>query len=295
MQVLKFGGTSVASAENITKVIAIVTHALTAGPAIVVVSALSGTTDALISVGRDAAAGQERFRATLRHLEERHLTVAEQLLPTAEDQAAIQPWLTAQFAELATLADGIFALGELSARTLDRLMSYGEILSSQLIAKAFQVKGLPAFWGDSRHWLRTDSTFGAARVDEVTSQRLSHELAAKVVDSLCIMPGFIGADAAGNTTTLGRGGSDYTAALAAAMVEADKLEIWTDVSGMLTADPRLVRSAQPISRLSYEEAMELPHRLHRGRVQHLGPEVRQLHGLLVAEAADGLRRAHQAR
>ncbi|RYY08704.1 MAG: hypothetical protein EOO36_23410 [Cytophagaceae bacterium] len=107
--------------------------------------------------------------------------------------------------------------------------------------------------------MRTDSSFGAARVDEATSQRLSDELANKVFDSLCIMPGFIGADAEGNTTTLGRGGSDYTAALAAAMVRADKLEIWTDVSGMLTADPRLVRSARPIARISYEEAMELSH------------------------------------
>ncbi|RZK21434.1 MAG: aspartate kinase, partial [Hymenobacter sp.] len=259
MQVLKFGGTSVASAENIRKVIAIVKHTLLSGPTIVVVSALSGTTDALISVGQAAARGDEAFRATLRHLEERHLTVAAQLLPTAEAQAAVQPWLTAQFAELAKLADGIFALGELSARTLDRLMSYGELLSSQLITHAMQAEGLPAFWGDSRLLIRTDSNFGAARVDEVATKRLIDYYETQTSGGLCISSGFIAADAEGNTTTLGRGGSDYTAAILAAALSAEKLEIWTDVSGMLTADPRLVRSARPIARISYEEAMELSH------------------------------------
>ena len=259
MQVLKFGGTSVASAENIRKVMAIVTKALPAGPAIVVVSALGGTTDALIKVGRDAADGDEHFRATLRHLEERHLTVAEQLLPTTEAQLEIQPWLTAQFAELARLADGIFALGELSDRTLDRLMSYGELLSSQLITKAFQAQGLPAFFGDSRLVIRTDSRYGAARVDMAATTRNLRAYEAQTQESLCIAPGFIAADAEGNTTTLGRGGSDYTAAILAAAAGAEKLEIWTDVSGMLTADPRLVRPARPIPRISYEEAMELSH------------------------------------
>ncbi|MGI4834262.1 MAG: bifunctional aspartate kinase/homoserine dehydrogenase I [Janthinobacterium lividum] len=259
MQVLKFGGTSVASADNIRQVIDIVTKALAAGPTIVVVSAMSGVTDALISVGQAAASGQASFRATLRHLEERHLTVAEQLLPTAEAQADLQPWLTSQFAELATLADGIFALGELSARTLDRLMSYGELLSAQLITRAFQARGLPAFFGDSRLVIRTDSRFGAAQVDMAATRQQMLAVQAQTTDSLCIVPGFIATDAEGNTTTLGRGGSDYTAAILAAAAEVEKLEIWTDVSGMLTADPRLVRSARPIARISYEEAMELSH------------------------------------
>ncbi|RZK43632.1 MAG: bifunctional aspartate kinase/homoserine dehydrogenase I [Hymenobacter sp.] len=259
MQVLKFGGTSVASAENIGKVIAIVRDRLVKGPTIVVVSALSGTTDTLIGIGRAAASGQESFRTTLRHLEERHLGVAEQLLPSAEAQAAIQPWLTAQFAELARLADGIFALGELSPRTLDRLMSYGELLSSHLITEAFKARGLPAFWGDSRILIRTDSRFGAAQVDEVVTKEQILYRESQTVKSLCVVPGFIAADADGNTTTLGRGGSDYTAAILAAALGVETLEIWTDVSGMLTADPRLVRSARPIARISYEEAMELSH------------------------------------
>jgi aspartokinase/homoserine dehydrogenase 1 len=259
MQVLKFGGTSVASAENIGKVIAIVTSALAQGPVGLVVSALGGTTDALIGIGRTAAAGDETFRTTLRQLEARHLTAAENLLPDAASQAEIQPWLTAQFSELARLADGIFALGELSPRTLDKLMSYGELLSSRLVVAAFQARGIATAWADSRQLIRTNSRFGMAQVDGEVTERQARYFQQETTESLWVAPGFIAADAEGHTTTLGRGGSDYTAAILAAALDAEKLEIWTDVSGMLTADPRLVRSARPIARISYEEAMELSH------------------------------------
>jgi len=259
MQVLKFGGTSVASAENIGKVIAIVTRALAQRPVVLVVSALGGTTDALISAGRAAASGDERFRQTLRQLEARHLTAAEALLPTPASQADIQPWLTARFAELALLADGIFALGELSPRTLDRLMSYGELLSSRIVVAAFQARGMAAAWADSRQLIRTNSRFGMAQVNEAVTGEQVTDFQKQTSDKLWVAPGFIAADAEGHTTTLGRGGSDYTAAILAAALNAEKLEIWTDVSGMLTADPRLVRSARPIARISYEEAMELSH------------------------------------
>ncbi|TDN39708.1 bifunctional aspartate kinase/homoserine dehydrogenase I [Hymenobacter sp. UV11] len=259
MQVLKFGGTSVASAENIGKVIAIVTRALAQGPVVLVVSALGGTTDALINAGRAAASGDESFRQTLRQLEARHLTAAEALLPTPAAQADVQPWLTAQFAELALLADGIFALGELSPRTLDRLMSYGELLSSRIVVAAFEARGMAAAWADSRQLIRTNSRFGMAQVDEAVTGELVADFQKQTTENLWVAPGFIAADAEGHTTTLGRGGSDYTAAILAAALNAEKLEIWTDVSGMLTADPRLVRSARPIARISYEEAMELSH------------------------------------
>ena len=248
-----------ASAENIGKVIAIVTRALAEGPVALVVSALGGTTDALISLGRTAAAGNEAFRQTLRQLEARHLTAAEHLLPTEASQLDIQPWLTAQFTELAGLADGIFALGELSPRTLDRLMSYGELLSSRLVVAAFQARGIATTWSDSRQLIRTNSRFGMAQVEEEVTQRQVTYFQQENAASLWVAPGFIAADAEGHTTTLGRGGSDYTAAILAAALGAEKLEIWTDVSGMLTADPRLVRSARPIARISYEEAMELSH------------------------------------
>jgi aspartokinase/homoserine dehydrogenase 1 len=259
MQVLKFGGTSVASAENIQKVIAIVTRALDEGPVVLVVSALGGTTDALINAGQAAARGDESFRQALHQLEARHLTAAEHLLPSFEAQAEIQPWLTAQFTELALLADGIFALGELSPRTLDRLMSYGELLSSRLVVAVLQARGIATAWADSRQLIRTNSRFGTAQVDEATTGELTRAFQAQNPENLWVAPGFIAADAEGHTTTLGRGGSDYTAAILAAALSAEKLEIWTDVSGMLTADPRLVRSARPIARISYEEAMELSH------------------------------------
>ena len=259
MQVLKFGGTSVASAEAIEKVIAIVRAALAAGPVALVVSALGGTTDALISIGHTAAGGDDSFRTGLQLLQARHIAAAESLLPPAAQQAEIQPWLTAQFAQLAQLANGIFALGELSPRTLDRLVSYGELLSSRLVVAALHARGIAAAWVDSRQLIRTDSRYGAAQVDEAATERQVQDFQAKTTESLWVAPGFIASDAQGYTTTLGRGGSDYTAAILAAALRADKLEIWTDVSGMLTADPRLVRSARPIARISYEEAMELSH------------------------------------
>ncbi|MGI4872299.1 MAG: bifunctional aspartate kinase/homoserine dehydrogenase I [Janthinobacterium lividum] len=259
MQVLKFGGTSVASAENIEKTLAIALAAHAEGPLVLVVSALGGTTDALIHAGRAAAAGDKTFRAALRQLEARHFTAAEALLPDFAAQAAIQPWLTAQFTELARLADGIFALGELSPRTLDRLMSYGELLSSRLVVAALHARGHAAAWADSRQLLRTNSRFGTAQVDEAVTGQQVLDFQKNTPETLWVAPGFIAADAQGHTTTLGRGGSDYTAAVLAAALGADKLEIWTDVSGMLTADPRLVRAARPIARISYEEAMELSH------------------------------------
>jgi len=256
MQVLKFGGTSVASAENIGKVIAIVTSALAHGPVVLVVSALGGTTDALISAGRAAAAGDESYQETIRQLLARHGEALYALLPNAlEFDKSIEE----SFIEVLHLCKGIHALGELSPRTLDRLMSYGELLSSRLVVAALQARGIATAWADSRQLIRTNSRFGMAQVDEAATGQLTTDFQAKTTENLWVAPGFIAADAEGHTTTLGRGGSDYTAAILAAALGAEKLEIWTDVSGMLTADPRLVRAARPIARISYEEAMELSH------------------------------------
>jgi aspartokinase/homoserine dehydrogenase 1 len=256
MQVLKFGGTSVASAENIGKVIAIVTSALAHGPVVLVVSALGGTTDALISAGRAAAAGDESYLEALRLLLARHGEALYTLLPDASE---IDKSIEESFVEVLRLCKGIHALGELSARTLDRLMSYGELLSSRLVVAALQARGIATAWADSRQLIRTNSRFGMAQVDEAATEQLVADFQAKTAEKLWVAPGFIAADAEGHTTTLGRGGSDYTAAILAAALGAEKLEIWTDVSGMLTADPRLVRAARPIARISYEEAMELSH------------------------------------
>ncbi|WP_035561123.1 bifunctional aspartate kinase/homoserine dehydrogenase I [Hymenobacter sp. IS2118] len=258
MQVLKFGGTSVASAENIRKSLAIVAQAVAQGPVVMVVSALGGTTDALIGAGRAAAAADAGYRDALAQLHERHRTAAQELLAGAAQHEKLAA-IAAQFGEIQTLCDGIFALGELSPRTLDRLMSYGELLSSRLIAAAAKAQGLAAGWADARQLIRTNSRFGAAEVDLATTTRQVADLKDSTARQVWVVPGFIAADAHGTTTTLGRGGSDYTAALLAAALDAEKLEIWTDVSGMMTADPRLVRSARPIPRISYQEAMELSH------------------------------------
>ena len=262
MQVLKFGGTSVASAPTIARVCALAAQALHNGPVVLVVSALGGTTDALIAAGRAAAAGQATYHAALQHLEARHQTVAAELL-SSDSQAAIleevAATIAAQFADLQRLTDGVFALGELSARILDRLMSAGELLSSQLIASVLQAQKLPAIWADARQLILTNARFGTAEVDVAATQRQMLDFQQQTTATLWVVPGFIAADAAGNTTTLGRGGSDYTAALLAAALGANVLEIWTDVSGMMTADPRLVAAARPIAHLSYEEAMELSH------------------------------------
>ena len=257
MQVLKFGGTSVASAENIKKSCAIVLNALAKGPVVMVVSALGGTTDALIEAGRAAASGDYRYRDALAQLQQRHLAAAQALLPPA-GQPDITDLLTRGFSELLQLCDGIFSLGELSDRTLDRLMSYGELFSSQLVREAISGH-TPAVWADARQLIRTNARFGAAEVNVAVTREQVQTFKSAHPDELWVVPGFIAADGHSNTTTLGRGGSDYTAALLAAALDAEVLEIWTDVSGMMTADPRLVSRARPIAGISYQEAMELSH------------------------------------
>jgi aspartokinase/homoserine dehydrogenase 1 len=259
MQVLKFGGTSVASAENIEKSCDIASKALENGPVVMVVSALGGTTDALIKAGRTAATGDVAYQDIVQQLEQRHLTAAEELqLPPAPLDTATA-LITDGFLEIQRLCDGIAALQELSSRTLDRLVSYGELLSSRLVELHFHSFWPDTVWADARQLIRTNSRFGNAEVDVAATGQLVKAFQARHPGDSWIVPGFIAADAHGTTTTLGRGGSDYTAALLAAALDAEKLEIWTDVSGMMTADPRLVRSARPIARISYQEAMELSH------------------------------------
>ena len=157
------------------------------------------------------------------------------------------------------MCKGIFALGELSNRTLDRLMSYGELLSSQLVELHFHRFWPDTVWADARQLIQTNSRFGNAEVDVAATGRRVSDFQARHPGDSWVVPGFIAANARGTTTTLGRGGSDYTAALLAAALGADVLEIWTDVSGLMTADPRLVHSARPIAHISYQEAMELSH------------------------------------
>ncbi|HEV3325003.1 MAG TPA: bifunctional aspartate kinase/homoserine dehydrogenase I [Puia sp.] len=258
MQVLKFGGSSVANAENIGKVTTLVREALTKDRTILVVSALGGITDMLIQAAASAAAGEESYKDSLQEIEHRHLETIKTLLPLTRQSAALSAVKT-RCNEIEDICSGVFLLGELSARTQDKIVSYGELLSSFIVAARFAALDIEHTWKDSRELISTDSRFGHAAVDFPRTNRRIKDFIDSSASSLFIFPGFIAANEKGITTTLGRGGGDYTAAIFAAAVDARQLEIWTDVSGMMTADPRLVSNVRLIPRISYQEAMELSH------------------------------------
>lgn len=258
MQVLKFGGSSVANAENIGKVTAIVANAVLKEPTVLVVSALGGVTDELIDIGVKAASGNELYKEQIQLLENKHLDAVRALLHI-QNQSATLSWVKQQLNELERVCDGIFLLGELSARIKDRLVSYGELISSYIITAKLTEMNLQPLWTDARQLIRTNDLYGNALVlfDKTYT---SIEVFFKTNQyQLYVVPGFIASNEKNYTTTLGRGGSDYTAAIFAAAVSATTLEIWTDVSGMMTADPRLVQNPKPIEAISYQEAMELSH------------------------------------
>ncbi|MBN8879913.1 MAG: bifunctional aspartate kinase/homoserine dehydrogenase I [Sphingobacteriales bacterium] len=258
MQVLKFGGTSVANAENIRKVVGIVTDADKKDKTIVIVSALGGVTDLLLSASSLAAEGDESYKEKLAVVEQRHLEAVKQLIPVAQ-QSQLLSLVKKSCNEIEDICSGIFLLRELTPRSKDRIGSYGEWLSSRIIAATIQSMGVDVVWKDSRELIVTNSNFTAAEVDFATTAENIRQFFASADHHLFLLPGFIAADKKGITTTLGRGGSDYTAAILAAALNASNLEIWTDVSGMMTADPRLTANARIIPHISYQEAMELSH------------------------------------
>ena len=258
MQVLKFGGSSVANATNINKVVDIVLKAAIKEPTILVVSAMGGVTDSLINTGKLSESGDESYKTILKELENKHLDAVRDLLPIQQQSATLSQ-VKQKFNELEAISDGVFLLGELSERTNDKMVSYGELLSSLMIAAKIKSIETSTLWVDSRLLIRTNSEHGKATVDfSITTENITgfyNTNAAKIY----VAPGFISSDQHNHTTTLGRGGSDYTGAIYAAALQASVLEIWTDVSGMMTADPRLVNNARPIHRISYQEAMQLSH------------------------------------
>jgi bifunctional aspartokinase / homoserine dehydrogenase 1 len=259
MQVLKFGGSSVANAENIDRVITLVREALIKDRTILVVSALGGITDMLIQAATSAAAGDESYKDKLQVIEHRHLETVKSLLPLTRQSSTLSTVKT-RCNEIEDICSGIFLLGELSARTQDKVVSYGELLSSFIVAARLGALDIDHIWKDSRELITTDSHFGHATVDFTrTNGQIKDFLIDHPSSSLFIFPGFIAANDKGITTTLGRGGGDYTAAIFAAAADASRLEIWTDVSGMMTADPRLVSNVKLIPHISYQEAMELSH------------------------------------
>lgn len=257
MKVLKFGGTSVANAQNIELVLKIVTEKAKKSKLIVVVSALSGMTDMLINTAAKAAAKDLSYKENLLEIKDKHLETIQLLLEIKPE--LFLKSIDSQINQLETLLDGCYLLGELSPRTSDAILSFGESLSSQIIAKALKQKIESSSVKDSRELIKTNSDFGKGIVDFKLTNHLISNYFQSNKDQVVLIPGFIASSKDDNTTTLGRGGSDYTAAIVANGVNAEILEIWTDVSGMYTANPRIVHQAQPISMISYQEAMELSH------------------------------------
>ena len=258
MQVLKFGGSSVANAENITRVIKIVRQALTKDKTVVVSSAISGCTDALIAIGKAALAQDSGYRAQIEDLQKRHISLIEELIPRQECED-IKAVCLELFKKLEEICKGVYLLKELSDLSLDHIVSFGELLSTKIISAKLKSMNISHKWKDSRELIKTELLGGKNSVIREVTFRNIKEYFDSNNCQLYILPGFIAMDMMGRTTTLGRGGSDYTASIIAVGAQARRLEIWTDVCGMMTADPRIVPSAKPIRNISYKEALELSH------------------------------------
>jgi bifunctional aspartokinase / homoserine dehydrogenase 1 len=251
MKVMKFGGTSVGSVNSILNVKKIVEAS--EEPVIVVVSALGGITDQLINTSKVAAAGDASYEKDFREIVLRHVNMVKEVIPTGEKQLTVQKQIRALLDELKDIFQGICLIKDLSAKTADTIVSYGERLSSIIVAALID----GAKWFDSRKLIKTEFKHGKHNLDKELTNELIKE-AFKEIPSVSLMGGFISSDkVSGDVTNLGRGGSDYTAAILAAALDASILEIWTDVDGFMTADPRVISNAYPIKELSYVEAMEL--------------------------------------
>jgi aspartokinase/homoserine dehydrogenase 1 len=249
MKVVKFGGTSVGSAANIRKVRDIVLSQKE--DAVVVVSAVNGITDLILNAAQTASAGSEDFQPMLAEIKETHQQIIEDLF---SGSGAIAYIIEELLNELEQILTGITLVGELTAKTLDRIAGIGERISSHIVAHF--IPG--AYRVDASQLIQTDSNFGKAQVDfEVTNQKIIDNFAD--FSGIAIVPGFIAKNAKDEYTTIGRGGSDFTAAILAAALNANTLEIWTDVDGFMTADPRVISKAYTIPELTYSEAMELSH------------------------------------
>jgi aspartate kinase len=256
--VMKFGGTSVGDAKAIGRVVDIVRGRLKQRP-VVVVSAMARVTDQLLQMARAAGNGDRKTALTLaRELRERHYNTAGELLGTALF-TQFHSDLGTEFEDLEELLRGISAVGELTPRTSDHVASFGEVLSSKLVTAALSAHEIAASLVDSRDCIVTDGNFtrAAPLFDETNAKLIEIVQPLIKLDRVPVMGGFIGANRNGITTTIGRGGGDFSAAIVGAGVGAEKIEIWTDVDGMMTTDPNLCSDARRIKIISFDEAAEL--------------------------------------
>ncbi|BDC97761.1 bifunctional aspartate kinase/homoserine dehydrogenase I [Persicobacter psychrovividus] len=258
MKVLKFGGTSVGSAESLAQVVGILKDNQEKGtPVAVVNSALSGITNLLVEAGQLASAGDEQYKTVLSTIERRHIQMIEETMATAT-QAQVLEKIGAYLQQLRDILHGVFLIRELSKRTGDVVLSFGERMASYLLSTYANQHGLATEVLDARKIIVTDANFGNARVffDKTNKNIVNHFASSSKIQ---IITGFIAATEEGVTSTLGRGGSDYTAAIFGSALNAEKIEIWTDVDGVMTTDPRQVKKTYSLASLSYAEAMEMSH------------------------------------
>jgi aspartokinase/homoserine dehydrogenase 1 len=256
MKVLKFGGTSVGSVESISKLLQIIEREQSSyGKPIVVLSAMSGVTNLLSEMALKAENGIS-FSDDLRDLEERHFHIIKELLAVSK-QNPVFTKLRILFNELEDILQGVMILAELTPRTRDLILSYGERCSAFMISKIAGQRHDDDLFVSAADLIKTDSNYGQARVDMELSEMLIRDHYSRNSDKIIFVTGFIASNEEGRITTLGRGGSDYTAAIFGSALNAEEIEIWTDVNGMMTADPRMVKKAFSLPELSYTEAMEL--------------------------------------
>ena len=259
--VMKFGGTSVEDATAINRTAAIVAGRVAMGKSpTVVVSAMAKVTDQLL---RAAAASAEGDRtgalAISSRLRSRHRDTACELVKNETDRCDLLGWIDAKFDTLDEVLRGLSAIRELTPRLSDLIVSHGERLSSRIVTAAFRERGINAAHADAREFIITDSEFQkAAPQDDIIEKKAPEKLMPLLREGkVAVMGGFIATNEAGLTTTLGRGGSDYTGALVGGALNAETIEIWTDVDGIMTADPRVCPDALRVKVISFEEAAEL--------------------------------------
>lgn len=255
MNILKFGGTSVGSLQSISALLSILKDQQGAENPIVVLSAMSGVTNALVEMAENAGQGRD-YSEELKTIEKKHFDVIRALLP-ANAQNPVLTKLKIYFNELEEILQSVYNLRELSLQTKDLILSYGERCSTVMISHIARQTFPNALYVDGSELIKTDHNFGQAKVNTYLTETLIRDFQESNADKLLFVTGFIASNDEGRITTLGRGGSDYTAAIWGSALNAAEIQIWTDVDGMLTADPRMVKKAFSLPELSYTEAMEL--------------------------------------
>lgn len=258
MVIMKFGGTSVGSPENIEKVIDIVSKRCDS-VACLIVSAYTKVTDQLIEMGQKAAKGHATYEEVFDELCARHVESVHALIHNTDRRNDTLIEVQKRLNELGQILQGVYLIKELSPKTLDLIMSFGERLSAYIISQAFNDRGIESPFIDARMLVKTNNNFGAARVDFKETNKHIVEQFDQLKGTVPLVTGFIGSTEKNETTTLGRGGSDYTASIFGAALNVKAVEIWTDVDGVMTANPRQVPTAFTFEKMSYQEAMEMSH------------------------------------